>query len=409
MSVENNIWYCVVHSSDGRRSGLAEISAEKCRNIGALKIAVMQANQNMFSGFDAIEIAVYAGEYQSSNAPLQENLPLTGIDLSNGVVVVIPDRSDNMYVTSTEQQVQRKKRSFSESENENSNSFPDKRMRSQFDGSFTSSSSAVVRNVSTSIDSTSSIHSLDVSSILLEGSIQLEEPNTSFVMDESYYAFMDSLLGANTDTSVTIQPQPLDIDFSLMDSIFMESTAVTVDTMQVLPSPPLVADKPDPLVSSNFDHEAVNPAIENEITSKNETLGNSTFRIGQFEVIYSSVTGNDTMAILPTGSGKTLCGIIPALIHPGITFVFVPLVSLIESQVAEMNRMQIRSVRCPLSGDEDKQHVMDEIRAENSTIKFVFCTPESYSKGQIMKTILSSLEKHKRIYQFIIDEAHCLS
>jgi superfamily II DNA helicase RecQ len=138
-------------------------------------------------------------------------------------------------------------------------------------------------------------------------------------------------------------------------------------------------------------------------------LGNTTFRIGQFEVIYSSVTGNDTMAILPTGSGKTLCGIIPALIRPGITFVFVPLVSLIESQVAEMQRMQIDAVRCPLSGDLDKMDVMNRITGQESTVKFVFCTPESYSKGQVMKGILKKLEKQNRIYQFIVDEAHCLS
>src|SRR3954451_15042476 len=105
------------------------------------------------------------------------------------------------------------------------------------------------------------------------------------------------------------------------------------------------------------------------------TFGLSDFRPGQQEVIRSIVDGRDTVAVMPTGAGKSLCYQLPALHLPGTTIVVSPLIALMKDQADKLVelKVQARAVNSTVSAA-DLQRTMEEIAS--GTIDFVFATPE---------------------------------
>ncbi len=72
-------------------------------------------------------------------------------------------------------------------------------------------------------------------------------------------------------------------------------------------------------------------------------FGYSSFRGGQEKIIDSILSGRDVMAVMPTGSGKSVCYQIPAIMLPGITLVVSPLISLMKDQVGTLNQRGVRA------------------------------------------------------------------
>src|SRR4051812_21153603 len=105
------------------------------------------------------------------------------------------------------------------------------------------------------------------------------------------------------------------------------------------------------------------------------TFGLAGFRPGQREVIDSIVSGRDTIAIMPTGAGKSLCYQLPALHLPGTTIVVSPLIALMKDQADKLAELDVeaRAVNSTISAA-DVRTALDEIRA--GAIDFVFATPE---------------------------------
>jgi ATP-dependent DNA helicase RecQ len=133
------------------------------------------------------------------------------------------------------------------------------------------------------------------------------------------------------------------------------------------------------------------------------TFGHHEFRPGQEEVIRSIVSGRDTIAIMPTGAGKSLCYQLPALHLPGTTIVVSPLISLMKDQTDKLNELDVtaRQVNSTLSPSEISA-VLEEIRGGG--VDFVFATPERLEDGTFIGTL-----KQTTIDLFVIDEAHCVS
>ncbi|MDB5764531.1 MAG: ATP-dependent helicase RecQ [Herminiimonas sp.] len=134
-----------------------------------------------------------------------------------------------------------------------------------------------------------------------------------------------------------------------------------------------------------------------------ETFGISELRPGQHEVIESILQGHDTLAIMPTGSGKSLCYQLPALHMPGTTVVVSPLISLMTDQVGKLkdtgvNAAQVNSM---LSTREEVSTLKN---IEKAGSEFVFTTPERLSNPEFIATL-----KQNKIDFFVIDEAHCIS
>lgn len=134
-----------------------------------------------------------------------------------------------------------------------------------------------------------------------------------------------------------------------------------------------------------------------------ETFGIAHLRPGQQEVIDSVLHGHDTLVIMPSGAGKSLCYQLPALKIPGMTVVVSPLIALMKDQAAKLESAGLGAteVNSSLSSREEAL-ALHSIKHEDR--EFVFTTPERLSEPEFF----AALRQH-RISLFVIDEAHCIS
>lgn len=134
-----------------------------------------------------------------------------------------------------------------------------------------------------------------------------------------------------------------------------------------------------------------------------DTFGFSRLREGQEEVIRAVLARRNTLAIMPTGAGKSLCYQLPALHLPGVTIVVSPLISLIKDQADKLAELEVCAVQVnsSLSADEERS-ALEAI--SNGKAEFVFTTPE-----RLANTEFAALLKAQKIDLLVIDEAHCIS
>lgn len=140
-----------------------------------------------------------------------------------------------------------------------------------------------------------------------------------------------------------------------------------------------------------------------ELKSLLANFGIERLRPGQQEVIESVLYGRDTLAIMPTGAGKSLCYQVPAILMPGTTVVVSPLISLMKDQVEKLEEAGIdaEQVNSTLNASEEEQALQNIAR---STSEIVFVTPERLQDAGFL-TELQQLH----IDLFVVDEAHCIS
>ncbi len=127
------------------------------------------------------------------------------------------------------------------------------------------------------------------------------------------------------------------------------------------------------------------------------------FRPQQLAVIESILAGKDTLALLPTGAGKSICFQVPTIYQRGICIVISPLIALMQDQVKDLVSKNLKAVLLgsQLSNYEESV-VFKEIEAKK--YQFIYCSPEKLAQKHF-QTLLSSLP----IQLFAIDEAHCIS
>jgi ATP-dependent DNA helicase RecQ len=133
------------------------------------------------------------------------------------------------------------------------------------------------------------------------------------------------------------------------------------------------------------------------------TFGLARFRPGQESVIRSIVDGNDTVAVMPTGAGKSLCYQLPALHLPGTTVVVSPLIALMKDQTDKLQALGVRARQ--VNSAIDAAELKASLEAiEAGEVEFVFATPERLEDPEF----LARLQRH-HVDLFVVDEAHCLS
>ncbi|OUD35056.1 DNA helicase RecQ [Flavobacterium sp. FPG59] len=132
-----------------------------------------------------------------------------------------------------------------------------------------------------------------------------------------------------------------------------------------------------------------------------ENFGFEKFRPNQEDIINSILSGQDTLAIMPTGGGKSICFQLPALLFPGITIVISPLIALMKDQVDSLKANGIEACFINSSQTESERNFYTECLQSN-TIKLVYVAPESLS-------FLDNLFNTLTISLIAIDEAHCIS
>ena len=134
-------------------------------------------------------------------------------------------------------------------------------------------------------------------------------------------------------------------------------------------------------------------------------FGYDSFRSQQKEIITSILNHKDTLVILPTGGGKSLCYQIPALILPGVTIVVSPLISLMQDQVAALNASGIQAVF--MNSTLDYKTYLDNIqKIKEEETKIIYVSPEGLSTSRF-REIFS--ENNIEISCITVDEAHCVS
>jgi ATP-dependent DNA helicase RecQ len=126
-------------------------------------------------------------------------------------------------------------------------------------------------------------------------------------------------------------------------------------------------------------------------------------RDGQQRVIDSVLDGKDTLAIMPTGSGKSLCYQIPARILEGMTIVVSPLISLMKDQLEKLGEMGIRAVQVNSSLNAEEERTALAAIAEQRC-EIVFCTPERLTSPEFVEIL-----KGVKLALAVVDEAHCIS
>ena len=133
------------------------------------------------------------------------------------------------------------------------------------------------------------------------------------------------------------------------------------------------------------------------------TFGYEEYRPLQREIIENLLIGKDTLVIMPTGGGKSLCYQIPALIFKGLTVVVSPLISLMKDQVEQLMELGINAVflNSTLSYEEYRDNVSRIVKNE---IQLLYLAPETLLMGKTLN-LLSS----QPLDCLTIDEAHCIS
>src|SRR5882724_3490823 len=135
-----------------------------------------------------------------------------------------------------------------------------------------------------------------------------------------------------------------------------------------------------------------------------EFFGFECFRPGQREVIERLLQGQHTLAVLPTGSGKSLCYQLPAQMLPGITLVVSPLIALIQDQVEALVRRGIHNVTCLISTLDSSALNARYSQIEHGQYNLVYIAPERFDSARFQQLVRST-----PIDLLVIDEAHCIS
>jgi ATP-dependent DNA helicase RecQ len=132
-----------------------------------------------------------------------------------------------------------------------------------------------------------------------------------------------------------------------------------------------------------------------------ENFGFEKFRPNQEDIINCILTGQDTLAIMPTGGGKSICFQLPALVLPGITIVISPLIALMKDQVDSLKANGIAAcfINSSQSSEEQQSHIQN---LKDNKVKLVYVAPESLS-------YLENAFSQITVSLIAIDEAHCIS
>ena len=144
-------------------------------------------------------------------------------------------------------------------------------------------------------------------------------------------------------------------------------------------------------------------SIADALTSLHQHCGFDDFRAGQREVIAAILEGKDAVVVMPTGSGKSLCYQLPAMMLEGATLVVSPLIALMKDQVDALVARGLPATFINSSIDEREQRVrIDALR--RGQFKLVYVAPERFRSSRFLDALQSI-----SISLFAVDEAHCIS
>jgi ATP-dependent DNA helicase RecQ len=154
--------------------------------------------------------------------------------------------------------------------------------------------------------------------------------------------------------------------------------------------------------SASF-HPMAKPTIQDANAILKSAFGYDQFRPGQEAAVSAILAGRDTVVVLPTGGGKSLCFQVPALLLPGLTVVVSPLISLMKDQVDALTAKGLPAAF--INSTLTSGQVSDRLaRADRGEIKLLYVAPERFDFGRTAERL-----RKAGVSLLAIDEAHCIS
>ena len=132
-------------------------------------------------------------------------------------------------------------------------------------------------------------------------------------------------------------------------------------------------------------------------------LGLDAFRPGQREAVQAALAGRDSLVVMPTGGGKSLCYQLPALADRGLVVVISPLIALMADQLRRMRETGVRAAMLASGMSEEAYRgALAQIRSGEAEL--VLAAPERFASAAFRGAL-----EHRRIALFVVDEAHCVT
>ncbi|MDT7688743.1 MAG: ATP-dependent helicase RecQ [Acidobacteriota bacterium] len=143
--------------------------------------------------------------------------------------------------------------------------------------------------------------------------------------------------------------------------------------------------------------------MDEALAALRKFFGFEGFREGQGEVVESILAGHDTVVVMPTGGGKSLCFQLPALMREGVTVVVSPLIALMKDQVDALHARGLPAtfINSSLDFEEQKERIAGVRRGD---FKLLYVAPERFRSNHFVETL-----QRATISLFAVDEAHCIS
>ena len=138
-------------------------------------------------------------------------------------------------------------------------------------------------------------------------------------------------------------------------------------------------------------------------TLLHDVFGFQTFRPGQEEIVHTVAEGQNTLAIMPTGGGKSLCYQLPALLREGVTVVISPLIALMRDQVRALRAAGVEAGALTSGNTEEETRAVWEA-LEEGRLKLLYIAPERLAAGSSMGML-----RRIGVSLIAVDEAHCVS
>jgi ATP-dependent DNA helicase RecQ len=144
-------------------------------------------------------------------------------------------------------------------------------------------------------------------------------------------------------------------------------------------------------------------ALANASSLLHSVFGFNEFRPGQEEIVHAVLAGEDVLAVMPTGSGKSLCYQLPAIARPGLTLVVSPLIALMRDQVRALAAAGVAAGSLNSSNEPaENARVFDLLRRR--ALRLLYVAPERLARPDTVEMLAES-----PVTMMAIDEAHCVS
>src|SRR5580698_8399644 len=143
------------------------------------------------------------------------------------------------------------------------------------------------------------------------------------------------------------------------------------------------------------------PDLETAQRMLRTIFGFEAFRPGQADILAAILEGRDVLAVMPTGSGKSLCYQLPALLRDGLTIVVSPLIALMRNQVAQLKSYGIAAAALNSANDFSENRDIAEQIARGE-LRLAYIAPERLAKPEIVAMLRGA-----KPTMLAVDEAHC--